>query len=57
MSDEASRVHALEAELATLRGAIEGCFDAFFLLRSVRDEAGQIVDFTFVELNEAAVVC
>ena len=55
MSDEASRVRALEAELATLRGAIEGCFDAFFLLRSVRDEAGQIIDFTFVELNEAAV--
>lgn len=54
MSDDEARARALEAELATLRGAIEGCFDAFFLLRSVRDEAGQIVDFSFVELNEAA---
>jgi len=52
--EDAARLRALEAELATLRAAIEGCFDAFFLLRSVRDAAGEIVDFVFIEVNHAA---
>jgi two-component system cell cycle sensor histidine kinase/response regulator CckA len=48
-------VLSLEAELATLRAAVEGCFDAFYLLRSVRDEVGQIVDFVFVAVNAAGL--
>ena len=41
----------LEVELAALRAALEGCFDAFFLLRSERDADGEIVDFVLVEVN------
>jgi signal transduction histidine kinase len=55
MSDDASRLRSLEVELATLRAAVEGCFDAFYLLRSVRDEAGQIVDFTFDDVNQVGL--
>ena len=44
-------MRALEAELAALRAALEGCFDAFFLLRSERDASGEITDFVLVELN------
>ena len=47
----AARACALESELATLRAALEGCFDAFYLLRCERDQNGEIVDFLFVEVN------
>ncbi len=48
---QTARVAAMELELATLRAALEGCFDAFFLLRCERDADGEIVDFVFVEVN------
>jgi len=50
-ADDAARLRSLEAELETLRGAIDGCFDAFYLLHSVRDAASEIVDFVFAEVN------
>jgi diguanylate cyclase (GGDEF)-like protein/PAS domain S-box-containing protein len=37
-----------------LKTALEAGFDAFVALKSVRDEAGRIVDFTLVELNANA---
>ena len=49
----AARTRELEAELETLRAAIEG-FEAFFLLRSERDVQGEVVDFVFVAVNRAA---
>jgi PAS domain S-box-containing protein len=39
---------------AQFRAAVEGSLDAFFILQSLRDEAGRIVDFTFVDLNSRA---
>jgi PAS domain S-box-containing protein len=36
------------------RAAAEGGLDAFFLLEAVRDDAGAVVDFRFVDLNERA---
>jgi diguanylate cyclase (GGDEF)-like protein/PAS domain S-box-containing protein len=36
---------------ATFLAAVEGSMDAFYLLRSVRDESGRIVDFAFAEAN------
>ena len=36
------------------RAAAEGSLDALFLLQSVRDETGKIVDFCFVDLNSLA---
>jgi len=51
LRSDGSEVRALEAELAVLRAALAGCFDAFFLLRSERDAGGEIVDFVFVEVN------
>src|SRR6476620_7310393 len=36
------------------RGAIAASLDAFFLCESVRDDAGEIVDFRVLELNERA---
>ncbi len=53
-SEQAARLRVLEVELATLRAAIDGSFDPFVLLRSVRDEAGEIADFVVVEVNQAA---
>ncbi len=53
-SEQAARIRALEVELATLRAAIDGGFDPFFLLRSVRDDGGEIVDLVVVEVNQAA---
>lgn len=34
------------------RAAIESSFDAIYLLESVRDRTGEIIDFRFVDLNE-----
>ncbi|HEY9295530.1 MAG TPA: PAS domain-containing protein, partial [Phormidium sp.] len=42
---------ALHKSEARFRAAIEGSFDAFYILESVRDRLGEIVDFKFVELN------
>ena len=53
-SEQAARTRALEVELATLRAAIDGCFDPFFVLRCMRDAAGEIVDFVIIEVNQAA---
>jgi PAS domain S-box-containing protein len=45
---------ALRKSEALYRSAIEGNMDAFYLLESVRDTAGAIIDFRFVEVNEHA---
>ena len=39
---------------ARFRAAIDGSFDGFFVLESVRDTEGTIVDFTYSELNPRA---
>ena len=36
---------------ARFRAAADGSFDAFFVLEAVRDEHGEIIDFTYSELN------
>jgi|GEM_PF-1412454 len=40
----------LESE-ARYRAAAEGSLDAFFILQSLRDTTGSIVDFTFIDIN------
>ncbi|MBD1936896.1 PAS domain S-box protein [Microcoleus sp. FACHB-68] len=42
---------ALRESEALFRAAAEGSFDAFYVFKSVRDEAGNIIDFKFVDLN------
>jgi len=54
-NEEVERLRAQGDELAMLRAAFDAGIDPCFLLRSVRDEAGEIVDFVFVEVNQAAV--
>ncbi|HEY9603337.1 MAG TPA: PAS domain S-box protein [Allocoleopsis sp.] len=39
---------------ARYRAAAQGSLDAFFIFQSVRDEEGEIIDFTFAELNANA---
>jgi PAS domain S-box-containing protein len=46
---DAATLSVLESRF---RGAIAASLDAFFLCESVRDDAGRIVDFRLVELNE-----
>ncbi len=41
-----------EQREAALRQAIESTLDSFYLLRSLRDKDGQIIDFVFVDVNE-----
>jgi PAS domain S-box-containing protein len=48
----AERTAALQRSEARFRAAAEGSLDAFFILDSLRDRSGQIVDFRFVDLNE-----
>jgi PAS domain S-box-containing protein len=48
----AERTAALQRSEARFRAAAEGSLDAFFILDSLRDRTGQIVDFQFVDLNE-----
>lgn len=43
---------ALQESNAQFQAAAEGSFDAIYILRSVRNKAGAIVDFQFVDLNE-----
>jgi urea transport system substrate-binding protein len=42
---------ALRESEARFRAAAEASLDAFFILQSLRDEAGRIIDFTFADLN------
>ena len=42
---------ALKESEERYRAVEEGSLDAFFLLRSLRNEAGEITDFTFVDIN------
>jgi len=42
---------ALRESDARIRAAADSSLDAFMILRSVRDEQGQITDFEFVEVN------
>ena len=39
---------------ARFRAALEGSFDGFFVLEAVRNASGEIVDFTYSELNARA---
>jgi PAS domain S-box-containing protein len=48
----AERTAALQRSDARFRAAAEGSLDAFFILDSLRDRAGGIIDFQFVYLNE-----
>jgi HD-GYP domain-containing protein (c-di-GMP phosphodiesterase class II) len=43
----------LQAENERLHNAINTMLDGFALLRAVRDESGQIIEFYFEEINEA----
>lgn len=52
IDDRKSSELALRETEEWLRGAVEGSFDAIIILKSVRSEAGEIVDFEVVELNE-----
>ncbi len=42
---------ALRETEARFRAAAEGSLDAFFIYKSLRDETGRIIDFTFTDLN------
>lgn len=44
-------IRALQESEARFRAAVAGSLDAFFLLQSIRDESGKIVDFAFVDVN------
>jgi diguanylate cyclase (GGDEF)-like protein/PAS domain S-box-containing protein len=48
----AQRAHQVSE--ARYRAASNGSLDAFFILEGLRDKAGQIIDFVFVELNDRA---
>ena len=39
-----------------LRAVLDGMLDAYVLLRAVRDDAGRIVDFVYVDANQRALV-
>ena len=45
---------ALRESEARFRAAADGSLDAFYVLRSVRDGAGDVLDFEFVDLNARA---
>ncbi len=44
----------LRASEERFRASADGSFDAFYVLQSVRDDAGQIADFAFIYLNHRA---
>jgi len=48
-----AREEAREAE-SVLRGVIDSLLDPWVLLRAVRDEQGRIVDFEYLDANDAA---
>lgn len=52
MREEAAR--ALRESEARFRAATDGSLDAFYVLRAVRDAAGEVLDFEFVDLNARA---
>jgi diguanylate cyclase (GGDEF)-like protein/PAS domain S-box-containing protein len=45
---------ALRESEARFRAATDGSLDAFYVLRAVRDGAGEVLDFEFVDLNARA---
>lgn len=45
---------ALQESEARFRAAADGSLDAFYVLRAVRDSAGDVLDFEFVDLNARA---
>lgn len=49
-----AQVDGLEADLARARQVVDAMLEPVALLDPVRDGAGRIVDFTFVDANEAA---
>jgi PAS domain-containing protein len=46
---------ASEGARATLQAALEASLDAFYVLRCERNDAGEIVDFVFTEVNRFAL--
>jgi HD-GYP domain-containing protein (c-di-GMP phosphodiesterase class II) len=44
----------LRASEEHFRASADGSFDAFYILQSVREQSGEIVDFTFIDLNRRA---
>jgi PAS domain S-box-containing protein len=54
ISDRKRVEEALQKSEARFRVAAEGSLDAFFIFQSLRDETGQIIDFTFTDLNANA---
>jgi len=52
LRQEAER--ALQESEARFRAAADGSLDAFYVLRAVRDGAGDVLDFEFVDLNARA---
>ena len=51
ITEEVKAEQALRTSESRFRAAIDGSLDAFFVLESVRDKAGKIIDFVFVDLN------
>ncbi len=45
---------AVEESESRFRAATDGSMDAFYVLRAVRDRAGELLDFEFVDLNVRA---
>ncbi len=50
-SDRKQAQAALRESEARFRAAAEGSFDAIYILQSVRDAVGNIIDFKFIDLN------
>ena len=55
ITDQKRMEMALRKSEALYRSAIEGNMDAFYLLKSVRNTEGDIIDFRILEVNENAV--
>ncbi|MEB3342030.1 PAS domain S-box protein [Okeania sp.] len=51
ISDRIAAEEALKKSEARFRAASEASLDSFFILESLRDETGKIIDFTFVDIN------
>ncbi len=50
-----SAVGASAVDRATVGAILQSMFDPLVVLRAVRDDTGQVVDFEYVEANEAAI--
>lgn len=48
---EVTRQERLKVSEARFRAAVDGSFDAFYLIDSLRDSAGKVVDFRIIDVN------